>query len=86
MLVGLIVRKPAQQFQFVHVPTKEENVSSQLPGGGGGGTCYIYIRGVRLRMKDKIQTPKNGFTVNFEPKNIVILHIFYPKIWVTILF
>ena len=65
MLVGPIVRKLAQQFQFVHVPTKEENVSSQLLGigGGGGGTCYIYIRGVR--MKDKIQTQKIGFTVKF---------------------
>ena len=31
MLVGLIDRKSAQQFQFVHVPTKEGNVSSQLP-------------------------------------------------------
>ena len=24
MLVGLIIRKPVQQFQFVHFPTKEE--------------------------------------------------------------
>ena len=45
MLVGLIVRKPAQQFQFVHVPTKEENVSSQLPGMGGG-VLAIFIYGV----------------------------------------
>ena len=51
---------------------------------GGGGTCYIYIWGVH--MKDKIQTQKNGLTVNFAPENIVILRIFYPKIWVTILF
>ena len=29
ILVGLIIRKPAQQFQFVHVPTKEENASNQ---------------------------------------------------------
>ena len=44
MLVGLIVRKPAQQFQFVHVPTKEENVSSQLPGmGGRGGRYLLYL-------------------------------------------
>ena len=27
MLVGPIVRKLAHQFQFVHVPTKEQNVS-----------------------------------------------------------
>ena len=39
MLVGLIVRKPAQQFQFVHVPTEEENVSSQLPRW-----CYYLIQ------------------------------------------
>ena len=45
----------------------------------------IFING-GVCMKDKIQTQKNGFTVNFAPKNIVILHIFYPKIWVTILF
>ena len=35
-------------------------------------------------MKGQIQTQKYGFTVNFAPKHIVILHIFYPKIWVTI--
>ena len=37
-------------------------------------------------MKGQIQTQKYGFTVNFAPKNIVILHIFYPKTWVTIYF
>ena len=37
-------------------------------------------------MKDKTETQKNGFTVNFTPKNIVIMHIFYPKIWATIFF
>ena len=37
MLVGLIVRKPAQHFQFV--PTKGENVSSQLPI-----RCYYLIQ------------------------------------------
>ena len=37
-------------------------------------------------MKAQIQTQKYGFTVNFAPKNIVILNIFYPKPWVTILF
>ena len=35
-------------------------------------------------MKGQIQTHKYGFTVNFAPKNIVILNIFYRKIWVTI--
>ena len=49
------------------------------------GVLAILIHG-GVRMKDKIQTQKNGFTVNFAPKNIVILHIFCPKIWVTILF
>ena len=39
MLVGLIIRKLAHQFQFVHVPTKEENVSSQLPLW-----CYYLIQ------------------------------------------
>ena len=39
-----------------------------------------------MRIKGQIQTQKHGFTVNFAPKNIVILHIFYPKIWVTIFF
>ena len=50
---------------------------------GGGLAIFIY-RGVRI--KGQVQTQKYGFTVNFAPKNIVILHIFYPKIWVTILF
>ena len=43
MSVDLIVRKPAQQFQFVAVPTKEENVSSQLPGMGGGYLLCLYM-------------------------------------------
>ena len=30
-------------------------------------------------MKGQIQTQKYGFTVNFAPKNIVSLHLFYPK-------
>ena len=37
-------------------------------------------------MNGQIQTRKYRFTVNFEPKNIVILHIFYPNIWVKIYF
>ena len=41
-------------------------------GGGGGG----------VRMKGQIQTQEyGGFSVNFAPKNIVMLHIFFPKIW-----
>ena len=39
-----------------------------------------------VHMKRQTQAQKYGFTVNFAPKNIVILHIFYPKIWVTVLF
>ena len=49
------------------------------------GVLAIFIYG-GVRMKGQIQTQKYGFTVNFAPKNIVILHIFYPKTWVTILF
>ena len=49
------------------------------------GVLAIFIYG-DVRTKDKIQTQKNGFTVNFAPRNILILHIFYPKIWLTILF
>ena len=37
-------------------------------------------------MDDKIQTQKYGFLENFEPKNIRILHISYPEIWVKIAF
>ena len=44
-----------------------------------GGVLAIFIYG-GVRMKDKIQTQKNGFTINFASKNIVILHIFYPKV------
>ena len=35
-----------------------------------------------LRMEGKIQTQKHGFPENFAPKNIGILHISYPKLWV----
>ena len=52
--------------------------------GEGGGTCYIYIQGCMYEGSNSTQ--KYGFTVNFAPENIVILHIFYPKIWLTILF
>ena len=49
------------------------------------GVLAIFIYG-GVHMKGQIQTPKYGFAVSFSPKNIVILYIFYPKIWVTILF
>ena len=35
-------------------------------------------------MEGSIQIQKYGFTENFAPKNIEIMHISYPKIWVTI--
>ena len=57
---------------------------SMTPGGGGGVLAMSIYEGVRV--KSQIQTQKYGFTVNFVPKNIVILHIFYPKICVTISF
>ena len=49
------------------------------------GVLVIFIYG-GVRMKGQIQAQKYGFIVNFASKNIVILHIFCPKIWVTILF
>ena len=49
------------------------------------GVLAIFIYG-GVHMKGQIQTQKYGFTVNFAPQNIVILHIFYPKIWVAISF
>ena len=45
----------------------------------------IFIYG-GVHIKGQIQTQNYGFTANSVPKNIVILHIFYPKIWVTTLF
>ena len=52
----------------------------------GGGTCLFVNGGVPLAyMEGQIQTQKYGFTENFEPKDNRILHIYYPKIWVTIL-
>ena len=54
-------------------------------GGGGGQVLRIFVcRGVR--MEGKIQTEKHGFPENFAPKDIRILHISYPKMWVKILF
>ena len=50
--------------------------------GGGGGEC-VYGS---VRMEGKIQRQKHGFPENFAPKNIGILHISYPKIWVKIVF
>ena len=38
-----------------------------------------------LKISPFIFLPNSGI-VNFPPKNIVILHNFYPKIWVTISF
>ena len=50
------------------------------------GVLATFIYG-GMHMKGQIQTQKYGFIVNFTPKNMpVILHIFYPKIWLTILF
>ena len=57
----------------------------KLKSPRGRGVLTIFIYG-GVRMKGQIQTQKYGFTVNFSPKNIVILHIFYPETWVTILF
>ena len=42
------------------------------------GVLAIFIYG-GVRMKGQIQTQKYGFSVNFAPQNIVILHILYPK-------
>ena len=49
------------------------------------GVLRIFVYG-GMRMEGKIQTPKNGFPENFAPKNIGILHIPHPKIWVKIVF
>ena len=54
-------------------------------GQSAQGVLAIFIYG-GVGMKGQIQTQKYGFTVNFAPKNIVILHIVYPKLWVAILF
>ena len=48
----------------------------------GGYLLYLYGG---VSMKSQIQTQKYEFSVNFAPWNIVILHIFYPKLWMTIL-
>ena len=45
----------------------------------------IFVYG-GVRMEGKIQTQKHGFPENFARKNIGILHISYPKIWVKIVF
>ena len=46
--------------------------------GRGEGVLVIFIYG-DVRMKSKIHTQKYGFTVNFAPINIVILHDLLPK-------
>ena len=50
-----------------------------------GRVLPIFVYG-DVRMEGKIQTPKHEFPENFAPKNIGILHISYPKIWVKIVF
>ena len=50
-----------------------------------GGLLPIFVYG-RVRMEGEIQTQKHGFPENFPPKNIEILHISYPQIWVKIVF
>ena len=49
------------------------------------GALRIFVYG-GVHMEGKIQTQKPGFPENFAPKNIGILHISYPKIWVKIVF
>ena len=49
------------------------------------GALRIFVCG-GVRMEGKIQTQKHGFPENFAPKNIGMLHISYPKIWVKIVF
>ena len=46
------------------------------------GVLRILYTGVCV--EGKIQTQKHGFHENFAPKNIGILHISYPQIWVKI--
>ena len=49
------------------------------------GVLRIFVYG-GVRMEGKIQTQKHGFSENFAPKNIGILHISCPKIWVKLVF
>ena len=53
--------------------------------GFPGGVLRIFVYG-GVRMEGKIQTQKHGLPENFAPKNIGILHISYPKIWVKFVF
>ena len=59
---------------------KVNNVSVKL--SGRVPFTFVY-GGVHIVGQD--QTQNYGFTENFVPKNMGILHISYPKIWVTIL-
>ena len=54
--------------------SREDTIEKRL----AQGLSAIFIYG-GVRMKGQIQTQRYGFTANFAPKNIVILHIFYPK-------
>ena len=49
------------------------------------GILAMFVYGGVL-MEGKTQTQKYGFPEIFAPKNIRILHISYPKIWVKIVF
>ena len=66
----------------------QKELESNMPRGGwggGGGVLRIFVYG-GVHMEGKIQTQKHRFPENFAPKNIGILHISYPKIWVKIVF
>ena len=49
------------------------------------GVLPIFVYG-GVRMEGKIQTQKHGLSENVSSKNIGILHISYPKIWVKLCF
>ena len=69
---------------YAHLITKLGNCNPKRSQLGSQGVLAIFTY-EGARMKGQIQTQKYIFTINFALKHIVILHIFNPKIWMTIL-
>ena len=64
----------------ITTPVKTDTESRE-----GGLVLPIFVHG-GVRMEGQIPTQKHGFPEKFASKNIGILHISHPKIWVKIVF